>query len=74
MVDVSYVPSEDENPPKQYVRMTRSKDVKAKGVSGATGNSEIGTKIGRGEKAPKKRKVTRGGGSMGRGTEEGSTQ
>ena len=74
VVDVSYVHSEDENPPRQYVRMTRSKDVKAKGVSGATGNSEVGTKIGRSEKAPKKKKVTRGGGSRGRGTEEGSAQ
>ena len=74
VVDVSYVPSEDENPPKHYVRVTRSKDVKEKGVSGATGNSEVGTKVGRSEKATKKRKVTRGGGSKGRGTEEGSTQ
>ena len=75
VVDVSYVPSEDENPPpKQSVRITRSKDVKAKGVSGAICNSEVGTKVGRSEKASKKRKVTRGGGSRGRGTEEGSTQ
>lgn len=74
VVDISYVPSEDENPPKHYVRMTRSKDVKAKGVSGATDNSEVGTKVGRSEKAPKKRKVTKGGGSRGRGTKSGSTQ
>ena len=73
VVDVSYVPSEDENPPKQSVRITRSKDVKAKGVSGATGNSEVGTKVGRSEKASKKRKVTKGGGKV-HGTEEGSTQ
>ena len=74
VLDVSYVPSEDDNPPKQSVRITRSKDVKAKGVSGATGNSEVGTKAVRSEKASKKRKVTRGGGSKGRGAEEGNTQ
>ena len=74
VVDVSYIPSEDENPPKQSVRITRSKDVKAKGVSRATGNSEAGTKARRSEKASKKRKVTRGGGSRGHGTEEGNTQ
>ena len=73
VVDVSFVPSEDENPPKQFVRITRSKDVKAKGVSGATGNSEVGAKVGRSEKAYQKRKLTKGGGK-GRGTEEGSTQ
>ena len=73
VLDVSYVPSEDKNPPKQSVRVTRSKDVKAKGVSGATCNSEVGKNVGRSEKAPKKRKVRRGGGSKGRGTEEGST-
>ena len=73
VVDVSYVPSEDENPPKQSVRITRSKDVKAKGVSGATANSEVGTKVGRSEKAYQKRKLIKGGGK-GRGTEEGNTQ
>ena len=54
--------------------MTRSKDVKAKGVSGATGNSEVSTKVARNEKAQKKRKVTRAGGSRGHGAQEGNTQ
>ena len=72
VVDVSYVPSEDENPPKQSVKITRSKDVKFKGVSGATGNSEVGTKVARSPKPSRKKKVTRGGGSMGRGTGDGS--
>ena len=54
--------------------MTRSKDVKANGVSEATENSEAGTKVGRSEKTLKKRKLTMIGGNKGRGTEEGSTQ
>ena len=74
VVDVSYAHSEDENPPKQPVRVTRSKDAKNKGVSGATGNSEVVMKGGRGEKVYKKKKTTRGGGSRSRGIEEGSGQ
>lgn len=55
VVDVSYVPSEDENPPKQAVRMTRSKVVKFKGVGGAGATSEVGVKTGRSEKVLKKK-------------------
>ena len=73
-MDVSYVPSEDEKPPKQSVRMTRSKDVKFKSVSGATTNSKVGMKGGRSEKVYKTKKATRGGGSKGRGFKEGSGQ
>ena len=74
VVDVSYVPSEDDNPPKQSVRMTRSKDVKFKGVGGAAGNNEVGVKTGRSEKVLKKKKATRGGGNKGCAIEGGSIQ
>ena len=70
VVDVSYNPSEDGNPPKQSVRLTRSKDVKLKGVSGAQENSEVGMKGHRNEKVPKKMKATRGGTSKGYGTKD----
>jgi hypothetical protein len=75
VVEVSYVHSEDENPPpKQSVRMTRSKDVKFKGVSGAATNSEVGMKGGRSGQVYKKKKATRGGGSKGHAFEEGNEQ
>ena len=70
VVDVSYVPSEDEKPRKQFVRLTRSKDVKFKGVSEAQDNSEVGMKGHRSEKVSKKTKVTRGGACKGCGTED----
>ena len=71
VVDVSYVPSEDDNPPKQYVRMTRSKDVKGKVVGGAARDSEVGLKTLRSEKVVKKKKSTRGGGTKGCAAEDG---
>jgi hypothetical protein len=74
VVDVSYVPNEDGNPPKQSVRMMKSKDVKFKGVSGAAGNSEAGMKTTPSEKVSRKKKVTRGGAKQGCGTEDSSVQ
>lgn len=72
VVDVSYVPSEDDNPPKQSVRVTRSKDPKLTAVSGAAGHSPVGKKGGRSEKVVRKRKAPRGGGSKVSGAEDGS--
>ena len=74
VVDVSYVPSDDDNPPKQYVRMTKSKDVKYKGVGAAAGASEVGLKTGRSVQVLKKKKLTRGGGSKACATEDGTVQ
>ena len=74
VLDVSYVPSEEDNPPKQAVRMTRSKDVKVKGVGIATGNSEVGLKTGRSPKVVRKKKPTRGGGSKVSAAQDGSVQ
>ena len=74
VVEVSFVPSEDEHPPRQSVRITRSKDVKFKGISGVVGNSEVGMKGSRGEKVLRRKKATRGGGSKGGGNEGGSEQ
>ena len=74
VVEVSYVPSEDENPPKQSVRVTRSKDAKGKGVSVAPDHSEAGMKESRPEKVYRKKKAVRGGGNKGCGTEDGTAQ
>ena len=74
VVEVSYVPSEDENPPKQSVRVTRSKDAKGKAISVAPRNSEAGMKASRSEKVYRKEKVVRGGGSKGCGNEDGAGQ
>ena len=57
-----------------YVRMTRSKDVKFKSVSGAAGDSEVEMKGCQSKKVLKKQKATRGGGSRGCGTKGGNRQ
>lgn len=69
VVDVSYVPSSDENPPRATVRMTRSKV-----GSGAAGNSSPGTRGCRNEKVYRKKRPTRGGANKVGGNDEGSGQ
>ena len=52
---------EDVTPPKDYTRLTRSKDAKLKGVTVSQDNSQVGSKGRASEKAPKKGRVAKGG-------------
>ena len=61
MVDDSDHHSKDDNQPIVYTRLTRSKDVKLKGVTVLHENSQVASKGRVSEKAPKKGRPAKGG-------------
>ena len=74
VVEDSEVFREGEGPPKEYTRLTRSKDAKLKGVTASQENSQVAIK-GRGsEKATKKGKAVKGGGKKRAATEAATGQ
>ena len=59
VVDDTNNHSEDDNPPREYIRLTRSKNAKLKGVTMSQENSQVGSK-GRASERPEKREGSKG--------------